>query len=303
MNNINNLEKLIFQIREGNVVVFAGAGLSFYAGAPSGKELIDKLKLTLPQQNKEELKNTNLLHDFTQRFVEIHSKSRNKLNRILQNEIGKTYDNVKFHTILSDIPQINQIITTNYDQLFEQAYDYDLNIIINRKSITSINPNKKVLYKIHGDIKHLESIIITSSDYNSFFNNLEDNPIWTEVRSIINKYSIFFIGYSFDDSNIRFLYDKLIESLGEFVNESFLVAPDLPLFKQSYLAKKHIAYINSTAENILPFIHEEIHKHLLEDTVSKKIDINKSTEALLKKGINPQITINTNGIFYNNFQA
>ena len=141
------------------------------------------------------------------------------------------------HNSLKNIPQIQTIITTNFDDLFEKAYGNDIEVIIRDESIATafslINSDKVKLFKIHSDFTNPDLIIITKSDYLKFFDSDIYRPLWTEIKSIIAKKSIFFVGYSLEDPNIQFIFDKIIEKLGQFSNECFLAIPQFIMIPEN----------------------------------------------------------------------
>lgn len=283
----NNLERLINKIRKGDIVLWVGAGFSLYAGIPSGKDLCDAIISEATSSEKKVLKELNpSLPDVTEEFVKMRNGSKTDLYNILENEINKNYKDITYHKNISQIPQIRTIITTNFDRIFEEAYDNsNLHTIIQGKSLP-ISNRKIKLYKIHGDIQYPESMIITRSDYNKFFSGDKYDSLWNKIKTIAFESSILFIGYSLEDPNIVNLLDKTIEKLGEFHNECFLVSPNWPKYKQADIAKKHIQYIDMTTEQIIPLIFEEVRKNIIRDSEKGFINPKTAVEILNKNNIN-----------------
>ena len=145
---------------------------------------------------------------------------------------------------------------------FEKAYGNDIEVIIRDKSIapafSSINSNKVKLFKIHSDFTNPDLLMITKSDYEKFFGDDIYRPLWTKIKSIIAKKSIFFVGYSLEDPNIQFIFNEIVKKLGQFSNECFLASPQLPKYKQNDLSTKNISYIPMSAEEIIPKLDFQI---------------------------------------------
>lgn len=92
---------------------------------------------------------------------------------------------------------ISSIITTNYDKLLEEVFKF--RPLIGNNILLS-NPYGAV-YKIHGCISDIETIIITSKDYEKF--NSKYELIRAQLVSLFVHNPIIFIGYSINDENIK----------------------------------------------------------------------------------------------------
>lgn len=94
---------------------------------------------------------------------------------------------------------IGSIITTNYDTLIENIFEF--NPLIGNDILLS-NPYGSV-YKIHGCTTQPESMIITDQDYINF--NKRYELIRAQLLSLFIHNPIIFIGYSINDENIKSL--------------------------------------------------------------------------------------------------
>ncbi|WP_454844822.1 SIR2 family NAD-dependent protein deacylase [Priestia megaterium] len=253
------LERLIDKIRNNEVILWTGAGFSLYAGMPNVGKIQDEILNSCTEEEKEYLQRLSDLSDMTGNFVEMRNNSRNDLNRILTKLIDVDPISLSTHTLLTEIPQIDTIVTTNYDTLFEEAYGRSLSTIVQNSHIPYTDDRKVKLYKIHGDIKQPNTIIITKKDYTDFFRR-ENEPIWNKIKSLIAEKTILFVGYSLSDQNIDYLLDNVIANLGDNMKESFLVTPHLPKHKISAFSQKKVEYIPMTGEELVQEIHTEIKK-------------------------------------------
>ena len=118
-------------------------------------------------------------------------------------------------------------ITTNYDHLFETAlrdtavaagvrkdplivvYDPDRDVA--ERVPLDPDPQRPVVFKLHGDIDQPRSIVITEEDYISFIARMatsdsNSHPIHRNVRARLTEWPILFIGYSLRDYNLRLLF-------------------------------------------------------------------------------------------------
>ena len=139
-------ERIFNLVRKEEVILWAGSGLSIYAGFPSGADLAKKIMAELSREERESINVGNDLASIAEDFVNIRSGSRNELNMILGNIFNRTPDSTKLHDIIAKIPHIKRIITTNYDKLFELAYKNECVVIINAKDTSNLSDRKVAIF-------------------------------------------------------------------------------------------------------------------------------------------------------------
>ncbi|WP_048198630.1 SIR2 family NAD-dependent protein deacylase [Methanocella arvoryzae] len=278
MANDSLSNNLIEKIRNREIILWVGSGLSFVAGYPSAKRLgaIIKEHVT-PEQLKHF--DDKELDGIAEEYVQIYS--REKLINILSDVFQKEPNIIDYHKMISEIPQIEVIVTTNYDKLFEMAYANNILKIVTDSDIAkSANDNIAHLYKIHGCIDSPDNIIITKSDYTGFFTNGQYNLLWSALKVLASKYSILFIGYSFEDQNVKYVFEDVLKQLGDNHKDYFLISPDFPEHKQQVLKQYSIEYIQMKAEDAIPKIYKEINEHLIDDGIKGRIPLLKWQKAL-----------------------
>lgn len=262
---MNEFEEVIQKIRRGELILWVGSGFSKFAGYPTGSQLADIIKKKLNHKEKKHLKTKFNLDDVTEEFVQM--RSRKELISILQEVFKKKPTKLTLHETISQIPQIQTIITTNYDKTFELVYGSDVSTFINDKDISASFKNKVALYKIHGDIDIPDSIIITKGNYQDYYKEKKENLLWNEIKSLISKNSILFIGYSFGDLNIQSLFEEILDRLGESHKDYYLITPSLPDYKKQFLLEKYsIRHISMSAEKAISNIKREVEINLIRDT-------------------------------------
>jgi NAD-dependent SIR2 family protein deacetylase len=279
------LDKVFELVRKEDVVLWIGSGFSLYAGYPTGKQLSDTIYHSLSSAEREEIYTGLSLIDLGEEYVRIKGGSKNALIALLKREFSKKPASLKWHKIIEKIPHIKTIITTNYDQLFEAAYGSELNTIISESDIP-YRDKKTDLLKIHGDISHPNSIIITRTDYNNFFRkNIQDNLIWTTIKERISNKSIVFIGYDLEDSNVTNLLQDVYDSLGTNRKEIFLIAPGLKQHKVAYLNKLGIQYFDSKGETFIEKLFENIKDNVTDDFSKGLVSVETANEFYRKNGL------------------
>lgn len=124
------------------------------------------------------------------------------------------------------------VITTNYDQLYEQALDsvaptkasYDKTVYSKHEESSAkkqktkdcaekLSQDRPYLLKIHGDVNQPESIVVTDEDYIQFVLRMGDkhpyHPVGKNVLTHLVKQPTLFIGYRLSDYNLRLLFKTL----------------------------------------------------------------------------------------------
>lgn len=258
-------KKRLFElIRKEEVVLFAGAGMSRYAGYPSGAKLAEILHENLPEDLKEDIK---LIYDLPKLCEEIFLIKGNKSYLIdtLKKEFEKKPSTAETHKLLAGIPQIKIIITTNYDKLIELEND-SIQVIRNSIDYISANKNGQLLFKIHSDLTDIRNIILTSSDYLNYFTEKEESKIfWGAVKDKLATNHILFIGYSLEDTNVQDMIKKIHNEVGDFKKELYFVSPTIDKVKTAFLQKHNIFHIESTGEELIKEIAEDIRLNYLPD--------------------------------------
>jgi len=260
----DNLFKLI---RSEEVIIWAGAGLSRYAGFPSGEKLGNILYDSLSESEQKQINPNLLLPDLAEEFYRIKGHNKNSLIRILKKHfIDYVPTSTTYHDKLATIPHFKTIITTNYDKLIENAYGHKGQLLLEPKHVPYLEQNKMNIFKVHGDLSEPDSIILTRTDYNNFFKNGYENDVyWNVIKERISTKNVLFIGYNLEDPNVSVIFDRISDVLGQHRKECFFVSPDLPQLKINDLVKKNIHYINSTGEALIDELLINIKENIVDD--------------------------------------
>ena len=287
-------ESLFQAISKGEVVLWAGAGLSLYAGLPSGVQLREILYEGLTPLEKEEVgKESDLSHLADE--ICVLKGNRNYIVQTLKRIFAGNFLSTETHKVISQIPHFRNIITTNYDSLFERVYDSNkLNIIFSDDHTPYIDDKKVNLFKIHGDLSAPNSIIITESDYNNFFSkDTEQNTIWSVIKGIIATKSILFIGYSLEDTNVEVVFNKIREKIGENRKECYFVAPNISTTKSIKLNRANIHPISLTGEKLFEELIEYLKKNIKKNFENKDISSEVYSEFIGNFGLKSEIEVDS----------
>ena len=207
---MNISHDLIQDIKNKNVILFAGAGISMNLGLPSWSELIDEMAVDLGFEPEEFKKKASFLE--LAEYYKLTKGSIGSLRSWMDTNFHSNkiqIEKSKIHKLIVDL-NIDLIYTTNYDRWIERAYDYykvPNNKIVGIHDFTNSSPGETQIVKYHGDFDDDSSIVLTESSY---FERLDLNTaLDVKLRSDSLGKSLLFIGYSLSDLDIRFLLYKL----------------------------------------------------------------------------------------------
>ena len=270
-------KRIIQEAQENNqLVLFVGAGASIDSGMPSWSDALDKIKKRLGYEEKEERLIPNDPLKIPQYYF--NQRGKNEYRRLMSGifKYGETIPTTSLHQKLMKF-NISTIITTNYDHLIEQAAEENGEVMQVISSDTDL-PYKnlgKELIKMHGDFEH-DNFVLKEDDYLNYSSNFK--LIENYIKSIIGTKVVLFIGYSFNDPDIKQVFKWSKEILKDDMRKSYLINVDREYDKdleddyQSFginviFAKSWIK--NENKEDIAPSI-------LINQTLDKILDKNFS---------------------------
>lgn len=273
-------EALFQLIRNEDLILWVGAGMSMYAGYPSGYRLRDAIYQGLPANRQAQISSQESLQRMAQFFVSVNGGDRTALNSLLVSIFSASPSSVDVHQRLAMIPHIRTIITTNYDRLFEVAYGDRVNVVYKSAQLTSMERDCVTVFKAHGDLDDPNSLIITESDYTRFFqDDYQNTSFWTTIRERLINNSVLFIGYGLEDINTNTIFGRISSELAESRKPHFFVAPGLIDVRVADLKRLGIDYIDSTADEII----EEILRDLKENVLMKHFSEGQGSASTVSK--------------------
>lgn len=205
------LNAIFLKIKEGNTILFLGAGASVGEKRYLSKEIIEYYELNINKRVNE----SNIT-----KWLDILSAEENFSRTHFDNFVQQLLQKLTVtegHRIMAGIPW-REIITTNYDLLAERAFDeiistskkiYDIKPIRNQKQYNYREANSEVRYiKLNGCIsdKSLYPLAFTTDDFkrlNSFY-----KLVLNDLRNISHEIQFLSMGYSFSDDFGKDLLEK-----------------------------------------------------------------------------------------------
>lgn len=206
----------------GECVLFLGAGLSKGSGLPDWSELIahlvDDLRIPHPVKHLDYL-------DVAQWYSEHERFGPTKLAEYISTALADPQKQTRptlAHYLLLSLP-VRYVITTNYDHLLEQALHAlrrNPLPIIRQQEVARTGPGEGVyVIKFHGDISDPQNLVLTRDDYDQFF---RARPAMASLlEGLLLNETIFFVGYSLRDPNLRQIYSRIEAMLTDALRPAF----------------------------------------------------------------------------------
>lgn len=194
------INDFVVEIKNKDVAIFAGAGLSASVGFVNWKELLRDLaeELNLNVEKEHDLIGLAQYH--------FNKFKRGKINNKIINEFTTLAQGSENHKLLSKIG-ISTFWTTNYDQLIEKTLEADGKTVEKkiRNEDFSRNIKKKdaIVYKMHGDKDSPNEAVLIKDDYETYQDKKE--LFSTALRGDLLSKTFLFIGFSFDDPNLEYI--------------------------------------------------------------------------------------------------
>ncbi len=187
---------------EGKLVVFVGAGASLPSGMPKWNEAVETFKECLHMGEHER-------QDDYLKIPQLYYNARGEKEYVeLARRIFRYQEPLRSSDIHRRIIALNAhtIITTNHDNLIEEAAaeSGEFMQIISQNQDLPYKTLQKEVMKIHGDFEH-NNFVLKEDDYLNYSENFK--LIETYVKSLIASNVVLFIGYSFNDPDLKQLFN------------------------------------------------------------------------------------------------
>jgi len=215
---------------QGRVVFLCGAGVSFNAGMPSFLDLTkhvveffdppDESQITAsfrPWEKKVDGPKVPLDQIFHLLYQEYGRDDVNTLvaERLRMNGSGE--NGIQEHKIIARISSDQegnpQIVTTNFDRLFERAFDGQSPNIYEPPAFPDINLGVSLsgITYLHGRLKGPDakqhSYVLSSADFGRAY--LSEGWATNFIRALLDSYTVVLVGYQAEDPPVKYLLQGL----------------------------------------------------------------------------------------------
>jgi len=288
---MDDLAAIAEAVGKGQCILFLGAGVHY--GPPAGVD--QKYLDAYPEERRPPLGRALSVtladeSEYLKRFpgwdvgdlkrVAWHYEdtlSRNRLMKRIKEEVhaNKIASPVVHALAALDFPLV---MTTNYDQLFEQslrAAGKDPQLCVYSPSAknptedptddpTPLNP---FVCKLHGDIDVPDSAVLTDEDYIQFVLRMSDkapfHPVPETFLYRFKRWPTLFIGYSLIDYNLRLLFKAMRVNLDPALfPETYSIdpKPDQLIVRYWSDQRRYVRFVMQDVWSFVPALYELIKK-------------------------------------------
>jgi hypothetical protein len=282
---IAHLEEVAESVRAGECILFLGAGVhrppsdgSSYVypkadqpplGDALSRHLAERCGLVATYPNEAD-KLSNLAR--VSQFYEILRSRRQLVEEVWKKVADKTAPSPVVRALAQlDFPLI---ITTNYDPLFEKALrlagkEPEIEVYDptgNRESTMDakkFSVQRPFLFKMHGDISHEDSIVITDEDYIQFVLRMSEttSPVPETFTYHFKRWPTLFVGYSLMDYNLRLLFKTLRWKVDAALRPdtfSLDLRPDPLILEVWENRRQYVKFITEDVWRFVPALYQSV---------------------------------------------
>ena len=237
-------KELIKAMKENNLVLFVGAGLSYKFVNKDEQPLGDWQNMV--RQILESVEDLDYLKPLVDRYdpiivLDLIEKAKVKepvINFVKQFfSLPTDKNDYSLHKKLCRLS--NKIITTNYDNAFERADDdFETKTAVFGRDyeLSSLhNPSDKTLFKLHGSISDGGSMVLFPSNYDNLYNRQKEDAerIIFHLRNLITNKTILFLGCGMGDFQINNIFLDIHRILGKYNKRMhYIIAKETKLDSQ-----------------------------------------------------------------------
>ncbi|HEX8598897.1 MAG TPA: SIR2 family protein [Chloroflexia bacterium] len=207
-----DLETLKELIASRRLIPFIGAGFSIPLGLPSWEGLIDHVADEL-NYDADVFKSEGNYLQLAEYYILVRGRIgelRSYLDRSM-NSSSIEIENSKAHMLLVEL-NAPIIYTTNYDDWIERSHQVcgkRYHSIVTIDDMVRAEPDVIQIVKFHGSLTLDDSLVIAESHY---FDRLSfTSALDIKLRNDMLGRSLMFLGYSFEDINLRYMWYQLMK--------------------------------------------------------------------------------------------
>lgn len=258
---------LIEAVREGRAVLLLGAGASYGATDENGAKI--PLSEDLAKELIKEFLGPEYAGlDFRSAYdYACSSRDVPTVQKYIFTRLDPFYP-AEFHELITWFVWAG-LVTTNYDLIIERAYKSSKEVVQslvpnvkdNDGSLDNLDSTSVLYVKIHGCISRHTEVhppLIASTEQLIAFREGRHGQFTTFLEWAKTK-TIVFVGYKFNDSNLRQLLDKIIKE-GDNRPRHYIVTPTVLPAVEGYWNDRRISALALTFEQFLRKLDQEIPK-------------------------------------------
>jgi SIR2-like domain len=245
---------LLDRIVAGDVVVFAGAGISTENPINCTTTFYEDIRQELGESR--DLDFPSLMDEYCSQpdgRIKLITKIKERIDYFCSFR-GFRAPMTRFHRSILPLHMISDIITTNWDNLFEEEAGFTP--FVYDQDVALLRGTKRRVVKIHGSITNFGSIVATSKDYQTAFKRLTKGPLGAHLKNLISTKTIIYTGYSLRDPNYLKIAKVISKMMGNFSRQSYFISPNID---RDYLSKTKLNLIPLETDG--SYFFEQFRRH------------------------------------------
>ena len=271
---LSELQKLY---RQGRLIPFIGAGVSMAVGwrdaagtqkhGPSWRELVDQaagqLHFSPPDLLRVRGSDLQILEYFG-----IKHQGFAKLTNWMFAEMRATDDaltNSPIHRALANLNSCTLFYTTNFDDFLERGLELhgrSCDVVALEAHMGSKHSDTTEVVKFHGDFDHPGMMVLSESHYERRL--VFQSPMDLRFRSDVLGRVVLFLGYSFSDANVSYLFHLVNTQLDGLPGSpsgrrAYILVPDPSDFEYQLFQARNMEVIpigsRTMTEDIADILH------------------------------------------------
>lgn len=245
-------------LAEDGTILFIGSGVSIWSGLPGWGQLLDEMADYVEKRGGDAAniryhsKSQPLLAaDFG--YDALHSEDFGAFMRsACRKDVAKPS---VLHKKLIDLG-VSCYITTNYDRLLEQALKQNglfrrYHVITNREPMDCASllhlSRRNFVFKPHGDIEQIESIVLSNRQYNELYENGTRFYTYRALETLLTTRDVVFVGFGLTDPDFMRIVGKIRNEFRTNLSNHYAIMPDVSPPEKEYWANNYGIQILSYA--------------------------------------------------------
>lgn len=123
------------------------------------------------------------------------------------------------------------IVTTAYDDFLERALrdaSVPFDRLVRGSDVAFARADRLALIKLYGDVQMPDTLVVTEDDHDGLWRDRDKENLLDEVRGLLKRQTILFLGYNLSDPDFRLLWREVLDKMGRFARTAYAVWPGLP---------------------------------------------------------------------------
>lgn len=167
------------------------------------------------------------------------------------------------------------IVTTAYDDFLERALreaGVSFDRVVRGSDVAFARPDRLALIKLYGDVQMPDTLVVTEDDHYGLWRDRDKENLLDEVRSLLKKQTVLFLGYNLSDPDFHLLWREVLDKMGRFARTAYAVWPGLPETEVRMWADRGIMILDEDPWQLVneSKLEKEAYSLVLEETMAQK---------------------------------